>query len=155
MAKTDKQTHLFRDLWLWADRAQTIYSSSNRLSVTDIHDIQHTVLDIHAEGKLQNEIKDIIEELDILVFITERQKTVVKKFIQNTRRIREKQRSSNTESGLFQRPKMQDLDNHEWFETASSDLEWKVIRHVEELKMLKQSAEATSASVGTTALPSP
>ena len=122
-----------------------VYCSNGKLSVADLKD---TVLDIHIEGKLQKEINDIIEELDIILFITKQQQAVIENFILNAVRIMGR-------LALWSQAKMlaangEDSERKEelgWFRASSEDLTRKVERYVEELWLLKQSAEATSASV--------
>lgn len=45
------------------------------------------MLDIRAEGMLHKEIKDIVEELDIMLYIATKQKIIVEQFIANANAI--------------------------------------------------------------------
>jgi len=139
-----------------------------------VADLQDTVLDIHVEGKLQNEIKDIIEELDIMLFISKRQGDVLEEFIRNAKTILKgvpnEESKSNTPSASRESSGLADSANTpadpkgkgkatadrapisrqeklRWFEGNAKDLVRKVRRHVDELALLKRSAECTSASV--------
>ncbi|KAF3067199.1 hypothetical protein GL218_08506 [Daldinia childiae] len=62
-----KQTVAFERLWRWADNASDIYKSNGNGDASELH---VTLLDIHPEGQLEREIKDIVEELDIMIHIT-------------------------------------------------------------------------------------
>ncbi len=175
MAQTDKHTHYFHNLRDWVDHAGVVYLSNGKLSVDEL---KKPFLGIHDEGKLQKEIKDIIEELDIMTFIAQRQKNMVEEFIRNTKRVLcpvESQidwrlTSDNAPSahgslsgsqlpkgkGVAQSPPTQSKDEtqasstkFERFKTNSDDLMRKIDRHIEELDRLKHGAEATSSSVST------
>ncbi|ROV91209.1 hypothetical protein VMCG_09371 [Cytospora schulzeri] len=74
----NKQTISFQHLWDWIDKLSHL--SSTRTINTDMSDIIIPLLDIRAEGRLQREIKDIIDELDIMIYINAQQKEVMKKF---------------------------------------------------------------------------
>jgi hypothetical protein len=45
------------------------------------------LLDIHPEGKLQREVKDILDELDIMISITRRQRELIRRFCKHVENI--------------------------------------------------------------------
>ncbi|KAI1858852.1 uncharacterized protein JN550_012414 [Neoarthrinium moseri] len=73
-----KQTVAFEQLWRWTDEASKIYRSNTTAS-----DLHVPLLDINPEGKLEREIKDIIEELDIILHVIKCHRDIIKKFIFN------------------------------------------------------------------------
>ncbi|KAI1851240.1 hypothetical protein JX266_003315 [Neoarthrinium moseri] len=73
-----KQTVAFEQLWRWTDEASKIYRSNTTAS-----DLHVPLLDINPEGKLEREIKDIIEELDIILHVIKCHRDIIKKFISN------------------------------------------------------------------------
>ncbi|TGJ84672.1 hypothetical protein E0Z10_g4112 [Xylaria hypoxylon] len=77
-----KQTLESQRLWNWIDRARRINRQQG----------PHRDLDIpgwtmSAEGDLEREIQDIVEELEIMISVNKTQLDVYKKFIQHTARI--------------------------------------------------------------------
>ncbi|KAI5863862.1 hypothetical protein GGS23DRAFT_620694 [Durotheca rogersii] len=74
------QTLAFEKLWHWTDDARKIYQTKTK---GDISELYVPLLDINPEGKLEQEIKDIIEELDIMIYITKIYKRILSQFILN------------------------------------------------------------------------
>src|ERR1043166_4088631 len=83
--QTHKQTTGFQQLWHWTERATDVYRS--KYSKVDLSALHAPLLDINPEGALQREIKDIIDELDIMLHITRQQKDVIKRFIRHAERM--------------------------------------------------------------------
>lgn len=52
-----------------------------------LSELQIALLDINPEGKLEREIRDIVEELEIMAFIKKAEKNVLQSFVDNARRI--------------------------------------------------------------------
>ncbi|OTB12173.1 hypothetical protein K445DRAFT_369569 [Daldinia sp. EC12] len=77
---THQQTIAFKRLWRWTEEAGDIYKANGK---KDIYGHQIALLDIHPEGRLEKEIKDIIEELDILIHITKVHMKMISAFIAN------------------------------------------------------------------------
>ncbi|KAI1807476.1 hypothetical protein F4811DRAFT_574429 [Daldinia bambusicola] len=75
-----KQTVAFGRLWRWAEDAREVYKSNRHKNSSEL---SMRVLDINPEGKLEREIKDIVEELDIMIHITKVQKKMLEEFISN------------------------------------------------------------------------
>lgn len=75
-----KQTVAFERLWRWADNASDIYKSNGNGDASELH---VTLLDIHPEGQLEREIKDIVEELDIMIHITKVHEKMLSAFTSN------------------------------------------------------------------------
>ncbi|KZL69939.1 ankyrin repeat protein [Colletotrichum tofieldiae] len=81
----NKQTVSFQHLWHWTERASKIYNSNSKYE--DTAHLHVSLLNINPEGKLQREIKDIIDELDIMIHVNNKQKEVIKRFVKNVENI--------------------------------------------------------------------
>lgn len=79
-----KQTASFERLWRWTEDAGRIFRAKGSNDASKLH-VQ--LLDIKPEGQLKREIKDIIEELDIMIHIVKTQEGVFRKFIANAEKI--------------------------------------------------------------------
>ncbi|KAH6693606.1 hypothetical protein F5X68DRAFT_247974 [Plectosphaerella plurivora] len=73
-----KQTVLFDHLVHWTKEANRVYRS--RTGEADSTRLHVPLLDIRREGKLQREIKDIIDELDMMMYLGAQQAKVLKRF---------------------------------------------------------------------------
>jgi len=58
-----------------------VYRTKSKIDPEAISDLHVPLLDIYPEGILQREIKDIVEELEIMLDINRTQKKVLKDFI--------------------------------------------------------------------------
>lgn len=76
--QNNKSTIGFQHLWHWTEKAGKIYRS--KMKHVEALDLHVPLLDIHPEGKLQREIKDIIDELDMMIHVIKKQKEVIKRF---------------------------------------------------------------------------
>ncbi|KAK1751124.1 hypothetical protein QBC47DRAFT_351969 [Echria macrotheca] len=82
---TNKHTISFQHVWHWTQKASGIYrSKSKHMETSDLH---VPLLDIHPEGKLQREVKDILDELDIMLSITRRQRELIRRFCKHVENI--------------------------------------------------------------------
>lgn len=74
-----QQTVAFARLWRWTERASKMYryQPDGRL----LSELHIPLLDINPEGKLEREIKDIVEELGIMVYIKKTEKSVLTEFV--------------------------------------------------------------------------
>lgn len=163
--KTNKQTIAFDRLWAWTEQWKANNSKKNK---SRTNELQVSLLDINPEGKLQREIKDIIEELEIMIHINRTHKTILKSFIHQVIHIMDpngqlKNRFSmlklddeHTEgSGPAPRTnktsrKSSGIVNeadYDRFETKAEELLAKVTSRIEELEELRRSAQSTSDSV--------
>lgn len=75
----------FEFLWHWTEKAGKIYRS--KIKYFDALDLHVPLLDIHPEGKLQREIRDIIDELDMMIHVSKKQKEVIKRFSKHVEHI--------------------------------------------------------------------
>ncbi|KAI1407149.1 hypothetical protein F5Y13DRAFT_206631 [Hypoxylon sp. FL1857] len=79
-----KHTAAFDRLWRWTDDAGEIYRTNTNGDTSGLH-VQ--LLDINPEGKLEREIKDIIEELDIMIQVMREHKRTLTAFFANAENI--------------------------------------------------------------------
>ncbi|KAK0638992.1 hypothetical protein B0T16DRAFT_235601 [Cercophora newfieldiana] len=82
---TNKHTISFQHVWHWTQKASTVYRSKPKHGETS--DLHVPLLDIHPEGKLQREVKDILDELDIMINITRRQRELIRRFCKHVENI--------------------------------------------------------------------
>ncbi|KAK8062926.1 hypothetical protein PG997_015023 [Apiospora hydei] len=164
--KTNKQTIAFDRLWAWTEQWKANSSKKRKSRMSELH---VSLLDINPEGKLQREIKDIIEELEIMIHINRTHRTILRGFIHQVIHIMDpngqlKPRISlhtvNEEQteGTGPNPrannkgsrKPSDFVNeadYDRFETKAEELLGKVTSRIEELEELRRSAKSTSDSV--------
>jgi hypothetical protein len=86
------------------------------------------LLDIHPEGKLQREIKDILDELDIMINLTRRQREIIGRYCKHVENILDpdgRLRNNSPDSQLSAQFRDDDVDSPEatqplsaWSETA-------------------------------------
>lgn len=70
----------YNRLWESAEKLRLRSSETSGAIPSDLH---LPLLNIDPEGMLQREIKDIIDELGIMIHLVEQQQEVVKKFVKN------------------------------------------------------------------------
>ncbi|KAI2780008.1 hypothetical protein F4815DRAFT_166294 [Daldinia loculata] len=163
-----KRTLAFEKLWLWADNASKMYKS-NSFGDTPEHHI--SLIDVHAEGRLDQEIKDIVEELDIIMHITKVQKEMLSSFITNAENLldplgkfgknpkreiigsnlwEKSNWAQNNLAGyhdesneLFEKNRQ----DYNWFKLNSDELLQNMLSRMDELEDLRNMAIHTSSSV--------
>uniref|UniRef100_A0ABR1SRN4 Ankyrin repeat protein n=1 Tax=Apiospora rasikravindrae TaxID=990691 RepID=A0ABR1SRN4_9PEZI len=158
-------TVAFDTLWAWTEQWKANNSMKSKSRTTDLH---VALLDINPEGRLQREIKDIIEELEIMIHINRTHKTILASFINQVTQImdpngRLKSRFSMTKvddehiEGTVPNPKikrgsrkdseMPNKADYDRFESKGAELLGKVSSRIEELEELRRSAQSTSDSI--------
>ena len=83
--QTNQHTISFQHVWHWTQKASAVYRSKSKF--VDSSDLHVPLLDIHPEGKLQREVKDIIDELDIMINVHKKQREVIRRFCKHVERI--------------------------------------------------------------------
>lgn len=157
-----RATRAFKHLWHWTERAGEIYRSKQKhVEAMDLH---VPLLDIFPEGQLQKEIKDIIDELGMMLHVQKKQKEVIKRFSKNVEHIldppgkwRNDQDSSATNWYDGRTPPVpktssgaSDDDGHkkfDWFRLQAFELLSDVTDRIDELEDLKKEAEGTAQTV--------
>lgn len=155
--KTNRQTIGFEHLWRWTSELSK--HVINKFSLMDLSEFVPPLLNIGPEGELQREIKDVIDELDIMLHLTHQQKEVIKKFKKNVEHLIDplgiwRNTSALPEIHETQGSKGEDpvvpkrrRDDFQWFRVCAEDLLCDVDDRIEELEELRKSAESTSESV--------
>lgn len=92
--KNNKQTISFAHLWDWTDKLAKVAANSNNI-ITDMSEFVAPLLNISTEGGLQREIKDVIDELDIMIYINKQQSEVLKKFVKNVGNLLDPEKPEN------------------------------------------------------------
>lgn len=156
--QNNKQTLSYEHLWDWTRRLAKVASPG--AIPTDLSHFVAPLLNISTEGGLQREIKDVIDELNIMIYLQSQQLEVIKSFKKQAEALLSARfhLGSPPTSPLFpaipasaQINKASDLrsgnKNFDWFQRMSQDLVVAVEGRIAELQTLKDSAESTSASV--------
>ncbi|KAI0599766.1 hypothetical protein F4775DRAFT_549780 [Biscogniauxia sp. FL1348] len=155
-----KQTIASERLWRWTDKAGDIYRSKTDSDISDLH-VQ--LLDINPEGQLEREIKDIIEELDIMLNITKTHRDILKTFIGNAEDIldpsgsyRRNGKRAMTSQNFWKKSQVGDggapedpkrCDDYHWFCINADERLENVAERIGELEELRTRATSTAESV--------
>lgn len=102
------------------------------------------LLDVTPEAELQREIRDIIDELDIMLHIVGQQQEVIKRFVKFAEDVLPGQIGSATPIDV----KNIVTDQIKSFESRKADLLSEVDDRIKELEGLKASAQSTAENVG-------
>lgn len=173
MHQTNQHTISFQHVWHWTQKASAVYRSKSKF--VDSSDLHVPLLDIHPEGKLQREVKDIIDELDIMINVHKKQKEVIRRFCKHVERILDPEgrwpdgadhhdqqphlrAPPNTNNNTFSGPsfsaryeesakRKERRDQLCWFRMQSHELLAEVDDRLDELEGLKKGAESTATSV--------
>lgn len=156
MSQNNKQTISFEHLWEWTGKLGS-FAKPGHLPA-NLSDFVIPLLNINKEGKLQREIKDIIDELDIMIYISIQQRDVIKKFKKEVTHIldphgiwKDKLTTTpiNDEKGDGKKAHSDQKahDDYFWFANSADELLGDVDNQIGELEGLKKSAMSTSTSV--------
>ncbi|KAL2128341.1 hypothetical protein VTI74DRAFT_9302 [Chaetomium olivicolor] len=146
---THKHTISFQRVWHWTSKASSMYRAKSKH--VDSSELHIPLLDINPEGKLQREIKDIIDELDIMLHIYKQQREVIKRFCKHVEHILDPE--GKWKEGVFFDQQAQPGERSEgqgqllWFRMQSRELLDEVDDRIGELEGLRKAAESTAQSV--------
>ncbi|KAK3291576.1 uncharacterized protein B0H64DRAFT_366930 [Chaetomium fimeti] len=85
---TNQHTTSFQHVWHWTKKASSVYrSASISKHYGETAELHVPLLDIHPEGKLQREIKDILDELEIMINLTRRQREIIGRYCKHVENI--------------------------------------------------------------------
>ncbi|KAK3493367.1 hypothetical protein B0T13DRAFT_403311 [Neurospora crassa] len=172
---TNQHTISFQHVWHWTQEASKIYRARSKyVSSANLH---VSLLDINPEGKLQREVKDILDELDIMLHVHKRQRDIMKRFRRHVEHIldsknqwsgdcftdedtsepsRRQPGNANVRSGGNGKSEEQPgIDNEEtrrrkqlgWFRIQYQELLSEVNDRIDELEGLRAGAKSTADSV--------
>ena len=134
---TNKQSIAYEHFWHYTQEASEIYKAKDMIEASDKAKV---LLDINPEGKLVREIKDILDELNIMIQIKKYQERVLAEFIKHSNHISEALRN-NTEE------KIEDKRAEWWRKEYARDIEAGLKDRVADLNNLKESAESAEKAV--------
>jgi hypothetical protein len=81
---TEKYTISFQRLWQWIEQGPAMSDPRRSKQENSGDSAFHLALmDIQMEGKLQREVNDILDELNIMIGITKRQKELIQRFCEH------------------------------------------------------------------------
>lgn len=142
----------FEHLWEWTIRLESLpkpgYVPAN------LSDFIIPLLNIDKKGQLQSEIKNIIDELDLMSHISIQQKDVIKKFKSQVTQILDPDATwqNKLASAPTSYPDDDSLqkrhDDYSWFVNRADELLADVEDQVGKLEGLRKSAESILTSVG-------
>ncbi|EFX04065.1 ankyrin repeat protein [Grosmannia clavigera kw1407] len=160
-------------LWHWTEEASRMYRT--KAYSNELNGVYKGLLDINPEGKIQREIKDIIEELDIMLHFHRKQCEIVKRFHKHVRYILDPKgfkqfdglyladedpepqadedlqpQQSFSRINRCLKPNEEEKDGLrklQWFQTQSIELLSDMGDWVQELEGLKNYAQSTAQSV--------
>lgn len=151
VSQNNKTTISYQHLWDWTQNLSKLASPA--ALPADLSQFVAPVLNISAESGLQREIKDVIDELDIMLYLQSQQLNVMKTFKKEVELLladsdRDKQFSPGASPTS---PISANAENtsprRRWFAKKSEELLNGATDRTERLKGLRQSAESVSASV--------
>jgi hypothetical protein len=169
--QTNRQTTLYEHFWSTTSEVSKVYKDKDR--VDDAEDKARALLDINPEGELLREVKDILDELHIMLNIKNKQQRVFKQFRKHVTSILAPGLALSKEIGTAKQKKItgdgdfevEDDDSSE-MKKARSEAEAKAERdtkwtleyaldlsaglddRIADLNSLKESAEHTEKAVG-------
>ncbi|KAF3019773.1 hypothetical protein E8E14_011476 [Neopestalotiopsis sp. 37M] len=166
-----KQMLAFERLWRWTKKARSIYKSRARPAASKLH---VPLLDITPEGELEKEIKDILEELGIMIYVNNTHLEVLNQFIRHVKHILDphtelagkdaKVAASRQRLGVSRRaseanvltiPVMdekvsaekQQKDTYDWFNINADETLTRVRDRIDQLQELQRIANDAATSV--------
>lgn len=144
-----KQTYAFLKLSHWTDAASQIYHANKGGGRTDVQvPSLEPIIDIKLEGELKGEIKDIIEELDIILNITKTQRQMLVSFISNADLVLDPSLPSGKKMESQEEIDEADIqDDYNWFKRNADERLEIVTRRIEELQDLRNLAVGTAENV--------
>lgn len=141
MLQTNRQAVAFKHLWTLSERLTRIYQSGVEEKVDS--DLLLALLNVTPEAELQREIRDIIDELDIILHIAKQQQEMIKRFVRFATDMIEADVNKYKESPYDKMlPEQQSV-----FKSHSEILLSDIEDRVNELSGLKSSAESTAQNV--------
>ncbi|KFA54065.1 hypothetical protein S40293_05549 [Stachybotrys chartarum IBT 40293] len=141
-----KQTISSSHLWHWTN--ELAKASHKKSSLVDLTALHTALLNITQEGKLQRETKDIIEELDIMIHISRKQRELLKRFKKHAEILLDPQ--GTFKSGLdptTTKDTNEEYEQWKWFRGNAEEVLQEVEDHLDELSGLHKSAEDVCKSL--------
>lgn len=150
--QANKQVLGFQHLWECTQRLAKL-ADTGLWDTTDLSDFITPLLNVSTEGELQCEIRDVIDEIDIMIYIGNQQKEVVKKFKKDVEHLLDADNRWRNETGaVFPKEdsdggEQERYKDYKWFVINAEELLDDVGDRIAELTGLRQSAVSTSTGV--------
>ena len=160
MKKARKETTSFERLFTWTENALDFYRHPR---VTDPNELHVPLLDINPEANMHREIKDIIEELNIMIYVVRSHIKVLEDFITHVQHMldpegifsyRHMPRGyyPSRSSGQALSPggssdEKQKQHTYKFFMLNAEEMRTKMDSRIMELEQLRQSAQSVCDSV--------
>ncbi|ROW18177.1 hypothetical protein VPNG_00044 [Cytospora leucostoma] len=149
---TNQQAIAFTHLWTLSQRLTDIYESGVEDEVDS--SILLALLNVTPEAELQREIRDIIDELDIILHIVHQQKEMINRFVKFAKESLAQPNADLSEKSVFydKREDGEDIvrimqQQYDAFRDRSDSLVSEIADRIKELRGLKSSAESTAQNV--------
>lgn len=161
--QTNKQAIAFKHLWQLSERLTGIYQSGIEDKVDPA--LILALLNVTPEAELQREIRDIIDELDIILHIAKQQNDMITRFVKLATQIidadvdkysryQETSQEEQSDSKSAHHTTCKRLiQQQSAFKSHSEDLLSEIKDRIDELTGLKNSAESTAQNVSLLADP--
>lgn len=151
--QTNKQAIAFKHLWQLSERLTSIYQSGIEDKVDPA--LILALLNVTPEAELQREIRDIIDELDIILHISKQQNDMITRFVKLASQIIDADvnkydyliKHSNHQETTLEATLKRLAQQQSAFKTHSDDLLSEIQDRIDELSGLKTSAESTAQNV--------
>ncbi|KAK3386840.1 hypothetical protein B0H63DRAFT_411967 [Podospora didyma] len=148
----NREAIAFDNLWHWTAKLANLQYPN---PFTDISALVFLLLNVNPEGKLLREIKDVLDELDIMLWVSQRQRDVIRKFTQQAERILDsagtwrngKSPAVPPGSGGEGKEEEKRRVDFLWFNIQAEELLCSIDSHISELEGLRASAASTSESL--------
>ncbi|VUC20366.1 unnamed protein product [Clonostachys rosea] len=138
---THKQTLAFNHMWESAEKLRRVSLAPDSQQHANLSELHIPLLNITPEGMLQKEIRDILDELGIMLHLVNEQKRVIEKFIANVSTI-----IVDGKDGAQSRDSDKPSPS-QWFEKSAKRLLADTDSRLRELEGLKGSANSTSEAL--------
>ncbi|KAI0520827.1 hypothetical protein F5B22DRAFT_598556 [Xylaria bambusicola] len=142
-----KQTTAFQRLCNWTCEAGIIFRSKGYIDTSELH---IPLLDINIEGDLEREIEDVVEELDIMLHITNTYKDIVKRYVEQAEHIidRDGKLSQSFQRYLAEEDNpTKEEEDYRSFKLKADECQERVNSHIKDLESLRGSAKNAAEDV--------
>jgi len=141
----NKQTIAYEHFWRYTQQASDIYKSKNMVESSGMaKGMAKALLDINPEGKLVREIKDILDELNIMIQIKKHQERVLAEFMKHANHISEDLQKS---SPVQAKAAAEDKRAEWWRKEYAHEIEAGLKDRIADLNNLRESAENAEKAV--------
>ncbi|KAI3321501.1 hypothetical protein HD806DRAFT_545732 [Xylariaceae sp. AK1471] len=151
-----QQTAAFHALWWWTEQVKLVYCAKGYADTSNLHT---ALLDINPEGRLDREIEDIIEELDILLHLSNTHNGILNKFVEQAEHIldpdgvfkrnndpQQQHIRAKTDSSLSDEDKEREKA-YKSFKQKATEGQARAVDYIRELEKLRENAKKAADDV--------